>query len=238
MPWIYGRHAVFAALDNPRRKLKRLLVTPHFKEIDALKGTVRIETTSPEFLAQKFGETAVHQGIALETGDLIPQHLEDILEQTSEKTVSLLVFLDQVTDPHNVGAITRSAAAFKIDALILPQQNSLSPDNETVAKTACGGVEYVPLVMVSNLARAMAQVKEAGYWCIGLDEEGPQPIQHINLTGKVAFVLGAEGKGLRRLTKENCDLLTQLPTAPAFPTLNVSNAAAIAFYEYCRQNTK
>lgn len=200
-------------------------------------STSKSRLPPPEEFDNKFGRDAVHQGIALETEPLATPPLEDIIEVHEGSEASLIILLDQVTDPHNVGAIARSAAAFGANALVMPKHQSAPLDSAILAKTACGGVEHIPLLTVTNLARSMEQLKKGGYWCIGLDERGEQPIDKAPLKGKIALILGAEGKGLRRLTKDNCDFLTQLPTNPAFPTLNVSNAAALSFYEYSRQNS-
>jgi rRNA methylase, putative, group 3 len=237
--WLFGRHAVIAALENPKRSARKLLLSKRLRDHEALRQTyqhIKIETVDPEVFYKKFGDETVHQGIALETFPLPDVHLEDILNHHADQETSLLVILDQVTDPHNVGAITRSAAAFAAHALLLPSYHSANRDSPTIAKTACGGLEHVPLVAINNLARAVKTLQGAGYWCIGLDERGEQSIDQVDLKGKICLILGAEGSGLRRLTQESCDVLCQLPTAPHFPTLNVSNAAAISFYEYYRQN--
>lgn len=240
MIWLYGRHAVLSALDNPKRFISKVMVSHHLKDGDEIRAQypkVRFDFVTNDVFASKFGPDAVHQGIALETEPLSPPTLEEIIEKAHDATASLVVLLDQVTDPHNVGAITRSAAAFGADVLIMPKHQSAPLESAILAKTACGGVEHVPLLTVTNLSRTLEQLKKGGYWCIGLDERGDQPLQKAPLQGKIAMVLGAEGDGLRRLTKENCDILTHLPTNPSFPTVNVSNAAALAFYEYSRQNS-
>lgn len=240
MIWLYGRHAVLSALENPKRHVARLLLSRTLRDSDEIRAQykhLKIEAAPPEEFDNKFGRDAVHQGIALETEPLATPPLEDIIEVHEGSEASLIILLDQVTDPHNVGAIARSAAAFGANALVMPKHQSAPLDSAILAKTACGGVEHIPLLTVTNLARSMEQLKKGGYWCIGLDERGEQPIDKAPLKGKIALILGAEGKGLRRLTKDNCDFLTQLPTNPAFPTLNVSNAAALSFYEYSRQNS-
>jgi 23S rRNA (guanosine2251-2'-O)-methyltransferase len=240
MIWIYGRHAVLSALENPKRFVAKVLISHHLKDGDEIRAQypkARFEFMTSDVFASKFGPDAVHQGIALETEPLAAPTLEDIIAAHQDAPSSLVVLLDQVTDPHNVGAITRSAAAFGAHALVMPKNQSAPLESAILAKTACGGIEHVPILTVTNLSRSLEQLKKGGYWCIGLDERGDQPIHKAPLQGKIALVLGAEGDGLRRLTKENCDILTHLPTNSAFPTLNVSNAAALAFYEFSRQNS-
>lgn len=173
---------------------------------------------------------AVHQGVALDAAPLPETSLEALLA-TAPK---LLLLLDQVTDPHNVGAILRSAAAFGADAVLLTDRHAPGQGG-VLAKTASGALEHVPLITVVNLARTMATLRDAGFWCIGLAEEGAQDIAAHDLSGKTALVLGAEGEGLRRLTRERCDALARLPTQGAIGSLNVSNAAAVALYEVKRQ---
>ena len=238
--WIYGHHAVLAALANPRRRPIRLLATDDaqrefagpFAAARARHGErLAVERASRDEIAARLGSEAVHQGIALEVLPLPSPELESVL--AGAEAQSTLLALDQVTDPHNVGAILRSAAAFGAAAVIVTQHHS-PPETGSLAKAASGGLEQVPLVRVANLSQALKSLKKAGFWCLGLAAEGAQPLASANLDGRIAFVLGAEGGGLRRLTREQCDLLVTLPTRPGLVQLNVSNAAAIALYERAR----
>ncbi|MDP9195517.1 MAG: RNA methyltransferase, partial [Pseudomonadota bacterium] len=141
---------------------------------------------------------------------------------------------DQVTDPHNVGAVLRSACAFGAMAVFLTEKNA--PDTTpALAKSACGALEHVPLVRVTNLARALSDLQKSGFWCVGLAESGQRLLSDVDLTGRTALVLGAEGSGLRRLTMETCDEVVRLPATGPIPSLNVSNAAAVALYEVARR---
>ncbi|MFO1242925.1 MAG: 23S rRNA (guanosine(2251)-2'-O)-methyltransferase RlmB [Rickettsiales bacterium] len=225
--WLYGVHAVKSALANPNRRIKRLVATKNTAEtLDKLPGKAQLEISDGKTMERYVGADSVHQGIAALVDPLEQPALEDLLfgEQTKP-----LVVLDQVTDPHNVGAILRSAAAFGAAAVIFPKDHA-AKESATLAKAASGALDIVPLVEVTNLARTLEQIKQAGYWVAGLDGEATTDIKDAKLTGKTALVLGAEGKGLRRLTAENCDLLVKLPIHAQMESLNVSNAAAVALY--------
>ncbi len=242
--WIYGRHAVRAALQNPARRLRRLVVTADLAaEVRAwLAGAkartaeeLQLETLDRPRLEALLPEGAVHQGVALQAEPLPAAFIEDVLAELSPATGSaVVVVLDQVSDPQNVGAVLRSAAAFGAHALILPEHGT-PPGTAALAKAASGALELVPLVRVTNLARALDKLKEAGFWCVGLEEGGEKLLGELDLAGRVALVLGAEGEGLRRLTRERCDFLARLPTRDPLGSLNVSNAAAIALYEVARR---
>lgn len=241
--WLFGQHAVLAALANPKRRCRRLLITAESREHveDALysaseKGAKR---PAPEIVDRstidKFlPEGAVHQGLALQIEPLDIIYLEDLIKNQQPMTTTLLVAVDQGTDPRNIGAILRSAAAFGVDAMIVPDKHA--PDvTGVLAKAASGALETVPMIRVTNLSRALEQLKEAGYWTIGLDGSGNDSIGKLNWPDRAVLVLGAEGKGLRRLTRENCDFLARIPMTPHMESLNLSNAAAIALYEAFRQ---
>lgn len=236
--WIYGRHAVTAALANPLRAVQRFLcLKENIEEAALLLAEARARERPPraEPVERRALETllphdAVHQGLALEAKPLDTAGLEDVLAAIpDEGAPHILLLLDQVTDPHNVGAILRSAAAFAALAVIVPEHGA-PPVTGALAKAASGALETVPLVRVTNLARTLDRVKEKGFWCVGLDSEANESLAALALPARIALVLGAEGAGLRRLVREQCDYLARLPTRGALHSLNVSNAAAVALY--------
>ncbi len=236
--FLWGVHAVRAALANPARRCRRLLATAqgHETVADILPATLPVEILDRQALDTLLPD-AVHQGVALETDPLAEPDLEDVLESVPAAAPLLLVVLDQVTDPHNVGAILRSAAAFGAAALIVQERHS-PPVTGTLAKAASGGIELVPIVRVTNLARALDRLREAGLFCLGFDSEAEHGLQAIEPGERVALVMGAEGPGLRRLTRERCDMMAKLPTQGPVASLNVSNAAAIALYDMARRLIK
>lgn len=232
--WLHGLHAVAAALANPARRLKRLLLT---EEAEAelrrrLPPPWRIapERTEKGRFATFLPPDTVHQGAAL-----LAEPLPDLpLERAVEQGAGPVLVLDQVTDPRNVGAILRSAAAFGAAAVIM-QDRHAPPETGALARAASGALELVPVVRVVNLARTLAALKQEGLWVVGLDGAAPVTLAQAKLGGRrVALVLGAEGEGMRRLTRENCDELARLPISPAMESLNVSAAAAVALYELAR----
>ncbi len=228
--WLYGVHAVRAALLNETREIKRMVATKQAMEkftSECKARKINPEDKSPQDISKLLPEDAVHQGIALEVRPLPEMALEDYL--AIAKGPKPLLLLDQVTDPHNVGAILRTAAAFGVGAIIVTKDHA-AQESATMAKASSGGIEIVPIITVTNLSQSMETLKKHGYWCIGLDGEAKQTIAQAKLNNKTALVLGAEGKGLRRLTAERCDLLVRLPISSAMESLNVSNAAAVALY--------
>ncbi|MBX9946378.1 MAG: 23S rRNA (guanosine(2251)-2'-O)-methyltransferase RlmB [Reyranella sp.] len=233
--WLYGQHPVLAALANPDRRVERLLVTREAAERHAAAFAAagrKAEVMSRDELSQRLPAGAVHQGIAILAAPLEEPALDDVLARCGDN--ALVLALDQVTDPHNVGAILRSAAAFGVAGVVVTERNAPA-DTGVLAKAASGALEVMPLVRAVNLARALDQLKEAGFWLYGLDERGEADIGELDLAGRVCIVLGAEGEGLRRLTAEKCDRLATIPTAAALAALNVSNAAAVAAYEWARR---
>ena len=236
-PWLWGHHAVAAALKNPNRKFVRLVATEDAAtELAGMLGEpapVEPQIMNRDSIAKLLPPGAVHQGVALLAKTLKPWQLEDVIAHLGEAARAIVVVLDQVTDPHNIGAILRSAAAFGAVAVVLPDRNA--PEiSGTLAKSASGAVEHVPLVRVVNLNRTLELLKKAGFWSVGLAGEADETLASHKLSGRVALVLGSEGDGLRRLTREACDLMARLPTQGPVASLNVSNAAAIALYELVR----
>ena len=241
--WLYGRHAVAAALANPERRWRRLAaLAAQEEDARALIAGARaarrgdgepLRVLDRQGLAAMLPDDAVHQGLALDVEPLEPPELDDILRAAALATRSVIVVLDQVSDPHNVGAILRAAAAFGARAVLVAAHGA-APPTGALAKAASGALELVPLVPAVNLARALGRLKEAGFWCCGLDERATQPLAELDLGARVALVLGAEGDGLRRLVREGCDYLARLPTSATMPSLNVSTAAAVALYELGR----
>ena len=236
--WIYGWHAVAAVLANPARRCRRLLALAEAAEtLRPLLAEARADlpARAPELverraLEQVLPEGAVHQGVAAAVDPLPRPELADaIADLAPERAPHVVVVLDQVTDPHNIGAILRSAAAFDARAVVVAEHGAPAVTG-VIAKAASGALETVPLVRAGNLARALYRLKEAGFWCVGLDADAPARLTALDLPPRIALVLGAEGGGLRRLTRETCDFLAHLPTRGAFASLNVSNAAAVALY--------
>lgn len=241
-PWIYGRHAVAAALANPSRRCRRIVgLAETAEELRSLMAGARamLPPGSPEALDRRALEAllppgAVHQGMALAADPLPEPAVEDIVAALpADGGPHVVVMLDQVSDPHNIGAVLRSAAAFAARAVVLPEHGA-PPVTGALAKAASGAVELVPLVRVTNLVRCLERLKEAGFWCVGLDSTAERSLPELHLSGRIALVLGAEGSGLRRLTRERCDLLARLPTRGKLASLNVSNAAAVGLYELTR----
>jgi 23S rRNA (guanosine2251-2'-O)-methyltransferase len=225
---IYGFHPVTEALANPRRKFVKLLATKN--AADRITSKFKAEVVLPKELDRLVGADAVHQGLILDAAPLKQPRLDQIERK------GLILLLDQVTDPHNVGAIMRSCAAFGATALVTTARHS--PEASGVLfKAASGAYEHVPYVKVTNLARAMAELKEYGFSIIGLDSEAENPIEALELPQPIAVVLGAEGKGMRHLTKETCDAVVRLDMPGAIKSLNVSNAAVVALYALTRRKS-
>jgi 23S rRNA (guanosine2251-2'-O)-methyltransferase len=223
---LYGWHSVKAAIENPARKFHRLLVTDNaLRRLHEEKLTLPLEpaVVRPEAIAALVGSDAVHQGLFAETDPLPSLTMEEI------KPAGVLLVLDQITDPHNVGAILRTAAAFAVTAVITTARHSPEATG-VLAKAASGALEYVPIVTVPNIARALDALREKNVLVVGLDSLGDMALGALPLTKPVALVLGAEGKGLRQLTRTTCDYVARLALPGRIKSLNVSNATALALY--------
>jgi 23S rRNA (guanosine2251-2'-O)-methyltransferase len=227
---LYGIHPIEAALNNPNRRIGRLLATDNAARRLAAPIAARAvvaEPTTPRDLDRLLGADTVHQGALLETEPLPEPELAELAEAAHRG--GPLVVLDQVTDPHNAGAVIRSAAVFGASGLVMTRRHS-PPLNGTLAKSASGALEVIPIAMVQNLARAMAELRAQGVRLIGLDADGGTLVDDEPFTGATGIVLGAEGKGLRQLTKETCDVVCRIATPGPIDSLNVSNAAAVTLH--------
>lgn len=227
---LFGVHAVAAALDNPARRFLAIMATENAARRLGSAIAARqleVEPVRPRDLDSRLGADTVHQGVMAIVEPLPEPDLRELVARAASG--GPLVVLDQVTDPHNVGAVLRSAAVFGATGLVTTRRHS-PPLNGTLAKAASGALELVPVALEQNLARALAEIRAGGITVIGLDGEGETLLEDAPLAGGVAFVLGAEGKGLRQLTRETCDLVCRIGTAGNLASLNVSNAAAIALH--------
>ena len=227
-PRFWGRHAVTAALANPERTVRKLWATREALASLDIPPVIPIVFADVADLARLVPGDAPHQGLVAEVDPLEDIWLGDLLQQGADDRRPLIV-LDQVTDPHNVGAILRSAAAFDALGIITPDRHS-PPESGTIARSASGALEIVPWVRVVNLARALEEIAEAGFWRVGLTGEATQTLAEAMGETRVALVLGAEGEGMRQNTAAHCDELARLPISPKVESLNVSNAVAIALY--------
>jgi 23S rRNA (guanosine2251-2'-O)-methyltransferase len=223
---LYGWHTVAAALANPQRSIRKLWLTENaarrLRE-ENIETPIPAEIVRPSVIDARLGPDAVHQGLLAEADPLDSPELDSLPHQ------GIVLVLDQITDPHNVGAIMRSAAAFKVNAIVTTARHSPEATG-VLAKSASGALELVPLVTVQNLARALSELNDAGFMTLGLDSEGSENLDAVALRQPLALVLGAEGKGLRQLTRETCAVVARLDMPGAIKSLNVSNAAVLALY--------
>lgn len=226
-PRLWGRHAVAAALDNDQRRVLKAWATRESAGLMQFPSDVAVTLADVADLARLVPNDAPHQGVVIEVEPLEEVWLDGLLANSPDEAV--LLVLDQVTDPHNVGAILRSAAAFGAIGIVTQDRHS-PPESGALAKAASGALERVPWARVVNLARALDEIGEAGFWRIGLTGQADTELKDALGPKKVALVLGAEGAGLRVNTREHCDALARLPISGAVESLNVSNAAAIALY--------
>ena len=223
---LYGWHTVSAALANPNRKIRKLLLTENAARRlgeENIDTRVTPEIVRPQLIDQRLGPDAVHQGMLAEADPLPSPDIETLKQE------GIVLVLDQITDPHNVGAILRSAAAFAVKAIVTTARHSPEATG-VLAKSASGALELVPLVTVQNLARALNELNDRGFMTVGLDSEGSDDLSKVELREPLALVLGAEGKGLRQLTRETCAAVARLDMPGEIKSLNVSNAAVLALY--------
>lgn len=223
---LYGWHTVVMALANPARRIRRLLLTENVARRladEKIDTRVTPDIVHPGDIDRRLGQDAVHQGLLAEADPLPGLHLDELAQD------GIVLVLDQITDPHNVGAILRSAAAFGVKAIVTTGRHSPEATG-VLAKSASGALELVPIVEVPNLHRALGEMNDAGFLTVGLDSEGQTDLGAVPLHAPLALVLGAEGKGLRQLTRETCSIVARMDMPGAIKSLNVSNAAAIALY--------
>ncbi|WP_118856166.1 23S rRNA (guanosine(2251)-2'-O)-methyltransferase RlmB [Sphingomonas mesophila] len=226
-PRLWGKHAVAAALDNPERRVLKAWATRDAAGFMQFPPGLPLVIAEAPDLGRMVPADAPHQGVVIEVEPLEDLWLGDVLAEAPERAV--LLVLDQVTDPHNVGAILRSAAAFGAIGIVTQDRHS-PPESGALAKAASGALERMPWVRVVNLARALEEIAEAGFWRIGLAGEAKDDLKTALGPPRVALVLGAEGPGMRSNTREHCDALARLPIGGGMESLNVSNAAAVALY--------
>lgn len=226
-PRLWGKHAVAAALDNPRRQVLNAWATRDAAAFFQFPKEVPVTFAEAADLGRLVPHDAPHQGVVIEVEALEDAWLDELIGGAAERAI--LLVLDQVTDPHNVGAILRSAAAFGAAGIVTQDRHS-PPESGVIAKAASGALERVPWARVVNLARALEEMAEAGFWRIGLAGDAETELRDALGSPRVALVLGAEGAGLRPNTREHCDAVARLPISDAVESLNVSNAAAVALY--------
>ncbi len=230
---LYGWHTVKAALENPARTFRRLVLTENALRrltSDNVPLPLKPEMARPDDIARLAGPEAVHQGLYAEADPLPSPEIDGI-------PGGLALVLDQITDPHNVGAIFRTAAAFAVSAIVTTTRHSPEATG-VLAKAASGALEFVPLVTVQNLARALDALRERGFHLVGLDSEGNVDLSEVALRRPAALVVGAEGKGLRQLTRAKCDVIAKLDLPGAIKSLNVSNAATLSLYIATRAHAR
>jgi 23S rRNA (guanosine2251-2'-O)-methyltransferase len=225
--YMYGQHAVLAAARNNNRTVKQIYcLQKQLTELQEKLPHSKIEVVRNDFITKKIGKEQAHQGVIALVESIFKNKIED-LDFTDSK--DRVVILDQVTDPQNIGAIIRSAAAFGINKLILPSDNA--PDeNAGIAKAACGCLELMQVVKVTNIKNTIEKLKKMNFWIVGLDAKGKDNMTNVSEIDRLAIIIGSEGKGMRRLTSTHCDFLIKIPISEQVESLNASNAASIIFY--------
>ena len=228
---LYGRHAVMSALNNPNRKISKLVCTyENAIEIRASYPDVNVVTADRKDIDKLVPAEAVHQGYALFCNPLDNLSIEELCEITSDMAKCNVLILDQVADPQNIGAIIRSCAAFGSSGVIVQDKNS-PQESASMVKAAAGTYEFMPIVRVTNLARAIEILKKNGFWVVGMDGYAKDTVDKLDKNSKLAVVMGNEASGMRRLIEESCDITVRLPISEKVESLNVSTAAAVVLYE-------
>jgi 23S rRNA (guanosine2251-2'-O)-methyltransferase len=231
---MYGKHAVLAALKNKNRQIKQIFCTQKiWDEHQKLLSKFKTDIVQNEFLNKKIGKDQTHQGIIALVESIFLKKIDDF---TFNNQIDRIAVLDQITDPQNIGAIIRSAAAFGITKLVMPQDN-MPEENGSIAKAACGCLELLEIAKVVNLKSALDKLKNWGFWIVGLDIDGTDDMEEPAKIDKLVIVIGSEGKGMRRQTRESCDFLTKIPISEEVESLNASNAASIAFYAFRKKKS-
>ncbi len=244
--WIYGKHSVLAVILKQKRKLYKILLTQKSSnELDQelIKNKIKLDPSliyivDNNFITSNLPENAVHQGFAVKAAPMPIIQEEDFILEISKKEkneLSPILILDQLTDPHNIGAIIRSAIAFGVKNIAIPKYN-FPKESGVMNKASSGIIEMADLIIVSNINNFMADLKKIGYWCIGLAGEGKETLSKAKEFNPIALIVGSEGDGIRELIKKNCDLLVKIPMASEVESLNASNAAAISLYELFGKN--
>jgi len=231
--YLYGIHPIEEALNNPKRRISEILTTG--KVPFKVPHQIPVRKVAKTQLDAYVPQGAVHQGIVARVLPLSQPSLEECLGTLDKQTVAQVLVLDQVTDPHNIGALLRSALGFYAAAVIVPDAHC-PEETAVLAKAASGALEHVPLIRVSNLARSLEILKQHHFWCVGLDGKGKTNLSELELPKKTAFILGAEGQGLRPLTLKSCDYVGFIPMNPKLESFNVSNAGAVMLYEWVKQH--
>jgi 23S rRNA (guanosine2251-2'-O)-methyltransferase len=236
---LFGRHPVMMAIANPQRTIHKIWATENVRDeinaalAEADRHDVAVDAAGRSDLDEMLPPGTVHQGMAIHCAPLPQISVEELIADHRESEHCTVLVLDQVTDPHNVGAILRSAAAFGASAVIVPDRHA-PPETGVLAKSASGALETVPYIHAGNLNQTLDKLKSAHFWLAGMDGYAEQTLAEAKLHGRVGIVMGSEGEGLRRLTRESCDFLVKLPMSDRIESLNVSNAAAVALYELYR----
>ena len=235
---IYGKHSCISALHNKNRKCFKLFIEKAHEQkyinlIKQFESKITISIVNKISEKTKIPSNAVHQGIALHASAFTNQDLNSIIE----KEKSLIVIIDQIKDPHNIGAIIRTSAAFNVDAIILTARHCATPETSPIiSKIASGGLDIVPIITVPNIKNTMKILQKNNYWCYGIENLGENESYNVNFHHKSAIVLGSEDKGTRETTKKNCDIIIKIPISNKINSLNVANAASIILYEFRRKN--